>query len=36
LREVIVVQIVLMAVMFVLVLFPFLRRHRRALAQEAA
>lgn len=36
LREVILVQIVLMATMLVLVLFPFLRRHRRALTREAA
>jgi O-antigen/teichoic acid export membrane protein len=36
LREVIVVQIVLMAVMLVLVSIPFLRRHRQALAREAA
>jgi hypothetical membrane protein len=36
LREVILVQIVLMSVMLVLVLLPFLRRHRRSLAPEAA
>ena len=36
LREVIVVQIVLMATMLVLVSIPFLRRHHRALAREAA
>jgi O-antigen/teichoic acid export membrane protein len=36
LREVIVVQIVLMAAMLLLVSIPFLRRHRRALAREAA
>jgi O-antigen/teichoic acid export membrane protein len=36
LREVILVQIVLMATMLVLVLFPFLRRHRRALTREVA
>src|SRR5215472_5500008 len=35
-REVIVVQIVLMATMLVLVSIPFLRRHHRALAREAA
>jgi O-antigen/teichoic acid export membrane protein len=36
LREVIVVQIVLMAALLTLVSFPFLRRHRQALATEAA
>jgi hypothetical protein len=36
LREVILVQIVLMAALLVLVSFPFLRRHRQALAPEAA
>jgi O-antigen/teichoic acid export membrane protein len=36
LREVVLVQIALMTTMFVLVLFPFLRRHRRALTREAA
>ncbi len=36
LREVIVVQIVLMAALLTLVSFPFLRRHRQALAPEAA
>lgn len=36
LREVIVVQIVLMAALLVLVFFPFLRRHRRTTASEAA
>jgi O-antigen/teichoic acid export membrane protein len=36
LREVIVVQIVLMTTMLLLVSIPFLRRHRRALAREAA
>jgi O-antigen/teichoic acid export membrane protein len=36
LREVVLVQIVLMAALLVLVSFPFLRRHRQALAPEAA
>lgn len=36
LREVIVVQIVLMSVMLILVSFPFLRRYRHARFQEAA
>jgi O-antigen/teichoic acid export membrane protein len=36
LREVIVVQIVLMAALLTLVSFPFMRRHRQALATEAA
>jgi len=36
LREVIVVQIVLMAALLALVSFPFLRRHRRTTASEAA
>lgn len=36
LREVIVVQIVLMAAMLLLVSIPFLRRHRQALVREAA
>jgi O-antigen/teichoic acid export membrane protein len=36
LRQVIVVQIVLMAVMLILVLFPFLRRYKVALSPEAA
>ena len=36
LREVIVVQIVLMTAMLLLVSIPFLRRHHRALAREAA
>jgi O-antigen/teichoic acid export membrane protein len=36
LRQVIAVQIVLMALMLVLVLFPFLRRHKLALRAEAA
>jgi len=36
LRQVVMVRIVLMLVMLVLVSFPFLRRHRQALAAEAA
>jgi hypothetical protein len=36
LREVVAVRIVLMALMLVLVSFPFLRRQRQALAAEAA
>src|SRR5215813_7936190 len=36
LREVILVQIVLMATLLALVSFPFLRRHRQALVPEAA
>jgi O-antigen/teichoic acid export membrane protein len=36
LREVIVVQIVLMSALLILVSFPFLRRYRQALHQEAA
>jgi O-antigen/teichoic acid export membrane protein len=36
LRQVVLVQIVLMAALLVLVSFPFLRRHGRALAPEAA